>query len=286
MAEKLKLMCILAHPDDESLALGGTLAKYATKGVDIHLITATSGEHGWPWDIAAYPGPKQLGQRREAELRAAARVLGIHQVDLLNYIDGQLDEANPSEVQAILATSIRQIRPQVIVTFDPTGLYGHPDHIAISQLTMGAILRAGDPCFRNTTNAEPYCVSKLYYIAPTQQQLTTYQAAFGELGMQVDGVLRQAYGWEPWAPTTRIDARAHWQTVWQAISCHKSQLANFQILEQQPAEVHEQLWGSQTYYRAFSLVNGGRKVEIDLFEGLSDNSDFVDKPSHQAGADT
>lgn len=282
MAEKLKLMCILAHPDDESLALGGTLAKYAAKGVDIHLITATRGEHGWPWDMAAYPGPKQLGQRREAELRAAASVLGIHQVELLNYIDGQLDEANPSDVQASLAASIRQIRPQVIVTFDVNGLYGHPDHIAISQLTTAAILHAAAPHFRDATNAEPYCVSKLYYIALSQQQLAAYQQAFGKLVMQVDGIHRKAFGWEPWAITTRIDAREHWQKVWQAVSCHQSQLANFQFLDQQPVEVHEQLWGYQTYYRAFSIVNGGRKVETDLFEGLSDHCDFDDKPSRQA----
>ena len=173
-------------------------------------------------------------------------------------------------------TFIRQIQPQVIVTFDPTGIYGHPDHIAISQLTVAAILHAGDPHFRDATNAEPYRVSKLYYITPSQQQLTTYQAAFGELATQVDGVLRRAYGWEPWAITTRIDTRMHWKTAWKAVSCHQSQLANFHFLEQQPAEVHQQLWGYQTYYRAFSLVNGGRKLETDLFEGLTHNSDHFD----------
>ncbi len=285
MAEKLKLMCILAHPDDESLAIGGTLAKYAAKGVDIHLVTATRGENGWPWNMADYPGPEQFGQQREAELRAAAKALGIRHVELLNYSDGKLDEANPTEVQIRLAASIRRIRPQVIVTFDPNGIYGHPDHIAISQLTMAAILHARDRCFRGTTNAKPYCVSKLYYIALSQKQLDTYQAAFGELVMQVDGVLRRVHGWEPWAITARIDARMHWKTAWQAVSCHQSQLPNFRFLEQQPGEFHEQLWGSQTFYRAFSLVNGGRNVETDLFEGLPDNSDLVDEFSVQTGSD-
>ncbi|MBA3868899.1 MAG: PIG-L family deacetylase [Chloroflexota bacterium] len=273
MAEKLKLMCILAHPDDESLGIGGTVAKYAATGVEIHLVTATRGEHGWPWDIETYPGLKELGRRREVELRAAASVLGIHSVNLLNYIDGELDQANPLEIQASLVTIIRQVRPQVIVTFDPNGVYGHPDHIAISQLTTAAVVCAADSCYGDTNKDAHYRVSKLYYLAPLSEQLAIYQTAFGEFVIHVDGTPRRASGWDTWAITTRIDAEAHWQTVWQAVSCHKSQLANFQFLERQPTEIHKQLWGCQTYYRAFSLVNGGREIETDLFDGLPQNSD-------------
>ena len=90
MENPLKLMAILAHPDDESLGLGGTLAKYASEGVEVHLLTATRGERGWPGPEEENPGLAGLGQIREAELRAAADVLGIRQVNFLDYVDGDL----------------------------------------------------------------------------------------------------------------------------------------------------------------------------------------------------
>ena len=77
MPDRLRLLCVLAHPDDESLATGGILAKYAAEGVATSLITATRGEHGWFGDPTRYPGPRRLGQIRAAELRKAARVLGL-----------------------------------------------------------------------------------------------------------------------------------------------------------------------------------------------------------------
>lgn len=77
MVKALRLMCILAHPDDESMGTGGILAKYAQEGVETYLVTATRGEHGWSGDITTYPGPKQFGQQREAELKAAAAILCI-----------------------------------------------------------------------------------------------------------------------------------------------------------------------------------------------------------------
>src|SRR5216683_2480834 len=89
MAETLKLMAVLAHPDDESLGVGGILAKYAAEGIETSLVTATRGERGWFGDEHEYPGLEALGQIREAELRAAAEVLGIRSVDFLEYIDGE-----------------------------------------------------------------------------------------------------------------------------------------------------------------------------------------------------
>jgi LmbE family N-acetylglucosaminyl deacetylase len=84
----------------------------------------------------------------------------------------------------------------------------------------------------------------------------------------VDGVARQAAPWPDWAITTSIDTRAHWQTVWEAVRCHESQTAAYERLRELSAESHEALWGEQSFYRVFSLVNGGRQVERDLFEGL------------------
>src|ERR1700687_2036782 len=145
MANKLKLMCVLAHPDDESLGNGGILAKCAAEGVETYLVTATRGERGWFGNESDYPGLEALGKRREAELLAAAQVLGIRRVDFLDYIDGDLDQAPPSEVIAQIVGHVRSVKPDVVVTFGPDGAYGHPDHIAICQLTTAALVAAADP---------------------------------------------------------------------------------------------------------------------------------------------
>ena len=150
----------------------------------------------------------------------------------------------------------------------PDGGYGHPDHIAISQFTTAAILCAADPSYTQIQGEGSYRISKLYYYTLGKEQIKVYQETFGELSIDVDGKLRDASGWQPWTITTHIDTEDYWQTVWQAVCCHRSQLVNFQSLEQQPAETHKKLWGHQTFYRALSLVNGGRIVETDLFDGL------------------
>jgi hypothetical protein len=86
--------------------------------------------------------------------------------------------------------------------------------------------------------------------------------------MHVDGAERRMVPWEGWAITARIDTDSHWRTVWRAISCHRSQLPGYAGLEVVLEQQHETLLGSQTFYRAFSLVNGGHQVERDLFAGL------------------
>lgn len=268
MSKPLKLLCILAHPDDESLGTGGILARYAAEGVETHLVTATRGERGWFGDEQDYPGPGILGRIREAELYAAAKVLGLQGVTFLDYQDGKLDQADPTEVIAKIVTHLRRVRPQVVVTFDPNGVYGHPDHIAISQFTTAAVVAAADPDYLGAQDGPPHRVAKLYYKVATREFLTAYQAALGELVMRVDGHERRAIGWEPWAITTWIDTAAHWQRVWQAVACHKSQLPGYQALLDLPDEHHQNLWGTQPYYRVLSLVNGGSKVENDMFEGL------------------
>jgi LmbE family N-acetylglucosaminyl deacetylase len=154
-----------------------------------------------------------------------------------------------------------------VVTFDPNGAYGHPDHIAICQFTTAAIVAAADPHYHDTYQL-PHRVAKLYYLVTTPEELAAYQAAFGDLVMEIDGVERRATGWQPWAITTQIDTGSYWQQVWQAISCHRSQLPGYQSLQTLSEHQHRQLWGAQAFYRAFSLVNGGRDIERDLFAGL------------------
>src|SRR5688500_8144940 len=127
MAESLRLMCILAHPDDESLGMGGVLAKYAAEGGETYLLTATLGQRGWQGPPGENPGLQELGKIREAELGAAVAVLGVRQHIILDYVDGDLDQADPAEAAAVIVSHLRRIRPHVVVTFGPDGAYGHPD---------------------------------------------------------------------------------------------------------------------------------------------------------------
>ncbi|WP_201360438.1 PIG-L deacetylase family protein [Dictyobacter formicarum] len=268
MSSPLKLMCILAHPDDESLALGGTLAKYASEGVDTSLVVATRGERGWFSDWSSYPGEKALGEIREQELRRACQALGVKHLDFLNYIDGDLDQVEESEAIYKIVSLLRQVRPQVVVTFGPEGLYGHPDHIAISQLTTSAVMCAASPNYPYAKEAGTHSVSKLYYRVSPEAWFSQYMPIFGNLIMTIDGQERRATSWVNWSITTRVDATQYWKLVWQAIQCHQTQIPAKAILHNISEQEHQQLWGLQEYYRVFSLVNGGRKEEHDLFEGL------------------
>lgn len=275
MPEVLKLMCVLAHPDDESLGMGGTLAKYASEGVQTYVVTATRGERGRFGDAAERPAPEVVGRRREAELLAAARELGVRQVRFLDYIDKDLDQADPREVQGKIVAHLRRVRPQVVATFAPDGAYGHPDHVAISQFTTAALVAAADPAYlvpgsEGPPEDPPHRVSKLYYLAWSTGKWEAYQHALKRLISVVDGVERQAVPWPDWAITTVIDTKPYTARVWRALCCHQTQMSIFTKLEHLPEADHEALWGVQEFYRALSLVNGGRERESDLFAGLRD----------------
>jgi LmbE family N-acetylglucosaminyl deacetylase len=263
-------MAVLAHPDDESLGVGGILAKYSSEGVAVRIVTATRGERGRHATAAEHPGPEAMGRIREAELRAAAAVLGAEQVDLLGYVDQDLDRADPAEAIGRIAAHLRRSRPHVVVTFPPDGAYGHPDHVAISQFTTAAMVAAADPTWpvESSQPRAPHSVAKLYYMAWGAGAWEAYQAAFKQLVSRVDGVERRATPWPDWAITTRVDTRAQWETVWRAVRCHQTQIANYARLGELPPAHHEALWGTQQFYRAYSLVNGGRTPETDLFAGL------------------
>ena len=266
-------MAILAHPDDESLGFGGVLAKYAAEGVHVALVTATRGEGGrfrGERDGPEHPGPERLAVIREAELRAATEALGVRDLSLLGYRDGHLDEAEPREAVGRIAEHIRRVRPQVVVTFPPDGAYGHPDHIAICQFATAATVAAADPAHGGggTASLSPHAVAKLYYMVGDEASWAAYQEAFKKLVSNVDGVERHGVPWPEWEITTVVDTRGVWSTVWKAVSCHDSQIAAYERLKQLSPEHHSALWGSQRFYRAFSTVNGGRRRETDLFEGL------------------
>lgn len=267
----MRLMAVLAHPDDESMGVGGSLAKYASEGVEVFLLTATRGDagryRGRPAGDPKHPGRPALAAIREAELRAASSTLGVREVSVLEYGDQILDRANPRDVVETIAGHLRRVRPDVVVTFGPDGAYGHPDHVAISQFSTAAVVAAADPA--SAAGGRPaHAVSKLYYIAWPASTWAAYEAAFRTLVSNVDGVERQAAAWPDWAITTVVDTREFWPTVWRAVSCHASQVAAYERLKELSPHHHEVLWGRQSFYRVFSTVNGGRLRETDLFEGL------------------
>ena len=266
-----KLMAIMAHPDDESFAVGGTLAKYASEGVDVFVLTATRGDsgrfRGLPPGDPNHPGSAALASIREAELQAAASVLGLREVTLLDYRDKLLDTLDAGAVAARIASHVRRVRPHVVLTFGPDGTYGHPDHIAISQFATAAIVAAADPA--QVIDGQPtHAVSKLYYTAWSEAAWEAHRTAFKRWVSVVDGVERKAPPWPDWAITSVIDARPFWSIAWRAVSCHQSQFAAYEHVKDLPSTHHEVLWGWQSFYRVFSLVNSGRGRETDLFEGL------------------
>jgi LmbE family N-acetylglucosaminyl deacetylase len=264
-------MAITAHPDDETLGLGGTLARYGAEGVETHVLSATQGESGRHGE-GPPPGPEALGRLREGELRRAAAVLGVTDVQFLGYPDGALDQADPGEAIARIVDHLRRVRPQVVLTFGPDGAYGHPDHIAICQFATAAVLCAADGEFAQIEGAcrPPHRVSKLYYMAWPAETWEIYQETFKTLTSTVDGVVRQAVPWSDWSLTTRIDARPWWRQVWRAVQEHRTQMSVYGPLAELSEDRHEALWGNQSFYRVLSTVNGGREVEEDLFEGISE----------------
>ena len=268
MDQTLRLLAIFPHPDDETLGLGPTLARYSAEGVETYLICATRGERGWFESEGPDPGFEEVARIREAELRCAAEQLGIHEVSLLDYIDDDVDQADPEEIIGKLVSHIRRIKPHVVVSFGPDGAYGHPDHIALSQFTNGALVCAADRNFVDVNVQPPHRVLKFYYMVDSYDIVRIANEALGGLSIDVDGVTRHHVGWEDWQITTRLDNNEHLDKVQKAILCHKSQLPGYGTMAGWSLAELAPVYGTGHFYRAFSLVNGGRNVEADLFEGL------------------
>jgi LmbE family N-acetylglucosaminyl deacetylase len=264
-----KLLVIFAHPDDESMGMGGTLAKYAAQGVQTHYLCGSRGERGWFGPEEENPGLRALGQIREQELRTAVEVLGMTGLGFLNYVDGEIDQADHQEAIAQIVTHIRKIQPQVVVTFPPDGNYGHPDHMAIGQFTLAAIVCAADGSYQDLQNLAAHRVLKLYYMVDSEDFVNLIAPFMGDITFHVEDQVRGEIAWKEWMITTRIDMAEYCHIAWRAIQCHQSQLPSLGML----ADMHEDagvavLAKQGTFYRAFSLVNSGRTLETDLFEGM------------------
>jgi len=245
--EHLRLTCVVAHADDESARQGWHPVALLSSGCQHACRDRDTGERGRFGDAKTSHGFATVGTVREGELCAAALEFGVTDVRLLGYVDGDLDQADPAEAFTRIVTQLRRVQPQVVITFDPYWAYGHPDHIAICQLTTAAVSVSANPDFESDDDgAATHAVSKLYYMAWSPKKWKAYQAVLKTLTSRVDGVERQAQPWPESAVTTVIDTSDCWETTWRAVSCHQT----------------------QDYYRVFSTVNGGGARETDLFEGL------------------
>lgn len=167
------ILAVLAHPDDESFGLGGTLALYAQKGYDTYLICATRGEAGTV-DSEHLNGFKDTADLRTEELNRAAKILGLKEVFFLGYRDsgmpGTEENAHPDaqinhpidEVAGKVVKYMRELKPDVVLTFDPIGGYKHPDHIHIHRATVLAFEKANEASFHPEAGA-PFQPRALYY---------------------------------------------------------------------------------------------------------------------------
>jgi len=275
LAKRPSLLAIFAHPDDETIAAGGTLARYAQAGVRTALLCATRGEWGSISDdaLASY---QNLGRVRERELRAACAVLGVRWLRFLNLPDGGLswavEEENALEKVVRL---IRKLRPQVIVTFGPDGLYGHDDHIIIGQLTTEAFGMAGDPQAFPEHLAQglaPHHPAKLYYAAFRQGLVPTLVERLAQAGQPSNlwGLSPDQFGIPEGEITATIDVHPFLDRKLAALRCHRTQLASDNTFAMLTPELAAEFLGVE-HFRRYPNNGNGQIMETDLFAGLNFN---------------
>ena len=152
----------MAHPDDETFFAAGTIAMYSAAGLPVGLVCATRGERGATADLSSI---EELPAVREAELRDAARILGISSIEMLPYEDQKLSAAPLDEIRRHIVAAVRRHRPRIVLSFDPNGANQHTDHIAISRFALDALSAAADPRWYPETGPA-HTVERLLWPAP------------------------------------------------------------------------------------------------------------------------
>jgi len=278
------ILAVLAHPDDESFGMGGTLAYYASKGGDVYLVCATRGEAGMM-------DPEQLGNfkttadKREAELRCAAQTLGLKEVFFLNYRDSGMpdseDNQHPDaqinhpieEVAGKVVKYIRELKPEIVLTFDPIGGYRHPDHIHIQRATTLAFEKADDASFYPEAGSPFKPLALYYHLFPRGflKWATRLMPIFGmdprRWGRNKDIDLKSLVEVE--FPThARINIRDVLEIKREAGACHASQ-GGITMRRGLMGFVFRALENHEDYMRAYPPTNGKTKVVKDLFKGIA-----------------
>ena len=279
--QKRTLLGIFAHPDDESFGPGGTLAKYAAAGADVHVIIATDGIAGSVESPDRLQSHDSLAQVRSAELANAAVALGLTSVWSLPYRDsgmrGSPDNDHPNALirQPLpaltdeLAGYMERLQPQVVITHDPYGGYGHPDHIHVHEAATAAFQRVAE---RNR-QPDSRLPMKLYYTAFDTRLLKAMvriMPLFGQdptaFGRNKDINFVEIAQWE--MPVhARIDVSGQLAAKTAASMAHASQYSGGPgFLRILPGFLRRRMDGFDTFTRAYPAPDG--RVERDLFEGL------------------
>ena len=278
------MLALLAHPDDEAFPVGGALAAHAARGVTIRLVTATLGEEG----EIRQPGAatrETLPSVRRFELACAVRALGLSSHRVLDYRDSGMagDPANEHplafvkapalEVVERLVAEIRRFRPQVVLTFEPGGLYGHPDHIAISNHATEAFRLAADQNsfpHQLADGLSPHATDRLFYSARPKGFRTQWAQLLRQAGIDVP--LPSPEQEEQGTPVEELhlelDVDCHLEAKMACILCHRTQVAADWPYHRIPRNVSAKILGREYYIRAFPRVRAGEKISPDLFHGL------------------
>jgi LmbE family N-acetylglucosaminyl deacetylase len=264
-------MFIFAHPDDEAFGTGGSLSRYAAEGHRVYLVTATRGEAGGISD-PALASPANLPDVREQELRNACALYGIEPPILLDYMDGQCTIVHQGQAVGKLVRLLRRLRPQVVVTFGPDGIYGHYDHIAVHRWATIAVRLAADPgCFPDVGGGacETHEVSKVYHRVLPQSQVDAMSAGGQPPAVMMDGVPFPMVGYPDEQITTRVDVGAYVDHKVAGIQCHRTQISpdNPYLVNPEQTKLAP-LFREETYQLVMSRV-GQPGAETDLLCGLA-----------------
>ncbi len=271
-----RLLGVFAHPDDEGM-VGGALLQYNTLGVETGLVYATRGEVG---EIAdpALATPETLGRVREQEMRAAAQALNVNKLWFLDYRDSGMDgtpenqdarafiQANPAEVVGKLVAIIREFRPQVMVTFDETGGYGHPDHIAIYRYTTVAYHAAADGV-QYPELGPAHAVSKLYYSSFPRSAIRMMgdwmrEQTFDDWFTRLDP---EQFGMPDDLITVRLNVEQWQEAKVRSWAMHRTQVNPNAVMALMP-EALQRKWQSQECFQLVtSRVGQDQPGENDLF---------------------
>ena len=279
---ELSFLAVHAHPDDESITMGGTLARYAQEGIRTTLVTATRGEVGeiLDKDLDPQEAAPRLASIREGELRAACAILGVHELVFLGYEDsgmmgearnsvpGTFWQADQAEAVARLIAIIRRVRPQVVATYNEIGGYGHPDHINAHRVAVMAFYHADD--IKLFPGGEPHRPSKLYYSAFPKSQVRAIGQAMKRAGME-DRFARDD-GEAPFAVdddrvTAQVDVSDQLQRKLDAMLAHRTQIPPDSWFMKLREVLGERAWSRESYERVRSRVEAPTP-EDDLFAGL------------------
>jgi LmbE family N-acetylglucosaminyl deacetylase len=278
------ILAVLAHPDDEAFGLGGTLALYARRGVDAYLVCATRGEVG-SVDEEHLRGFKDIASLRSHELECAAGHLGLKGVFFLDYRDsgmpGSEDNKHPNaqinhpvdEVAGRVVRYIRELKPDILLTFDPIGGYKHPDHIHIHRATKLAFEKADDASFHPEAGA-PFQPRALYYqIFPRGlfKLAVKLMPLFGQdptrFGRNKDINIKELAEVD-FPVHVRVDIREVSHIKQEAAACHASQGGGQQMRRGWMGWMMRRLGEREEYMRAYPKVEGKWKRVGDLFDGV------------------